>query len=153
MNAILDQAAVHWGHIAPLLSEPTSDDEYDGKVEALDELLDTIGDDENHPLAGLAERLGDLIEAYDETHRPLPDASDVDVLRYLMQEHGVAQSGLPEIGAQPVVSAILAGKRSLNWRQICELSDRFGVPTDAFRGPQTTRGQARPAAGRPGATL
>ena len=53
MNAILDQAALHWAYIAPLLSEPTNDDEYDAKVEALDELLNTIGDDENHPLAGL----------------------------------------------------------------------------------------------------
>lgn len=133
MNAILDQVAMHWAHIAPLLSEPTSDAEYDAKVEALDELLDAIGDDEHHPLAGLAERLGDLIESYDETHRPLPAVAGADVLRYLMQEHGVTQSGLPEIGAQPVVSAVLAGKRSLNWRQICELSDRFGVPTDVFR--------------------
>ena len=35
MNAILDQAAQHWSYIAPLLSEPTNDDEYDAKVKAL----------------------------------------------------------------------------------------------------------------------
>ena len=134
MNAILDQATMHWAYIAPLLSEPESEADYDTKVEALDELLDMVGDDENHPLAGLAARLGDIIEAYDEGHRPMPDASNVDVLRYLMEEHGVTQSNLPEVGAQPVVSAILAGKRSLNWRQICGLSERFGVPTDAFKG-------------------
>ena len=81
-----------------------------------------------------------LIEAYDEKHRPLPQASGAEVLRYLMQEHGVTQRDLPEVGAQPVVSAILSGKRTLNWRQVCELSDRFGVPTDAFKG---SRGHAR----------
>lgn len=134
MNAILDQATMHWAYIAPLLSEPESEADYDTKVEALDELLDMVGDDENHPLAGLVARLSDIIEAYDEEHRPMPDVSNVDVLRYLMEEHGVTQSNLPEVGAQPVVSAILAGKRSLNWRQICGLSERFGVPTDAFKG-------------------
>ncbi|MBW5801195.1 helix-turn-helix domain-containing protein [Halomonas elongata] len=133
MNAILDQAAMHWTHIAPLLSEPENEADYDAKVEALDELLDMVGDDEDHPLAGLAARLGDIIEAYDEEHRPMPAASSVDVLRYLMEEHGVTQSNLPEVGPQPVVSAILAGKRSLNWRQVCELSERFGVPTDVFK--------------------
>lgn len=54
MTAILDQAAMHWAHIAPLLAEPESEADYDAKVEALDELLGAIGDDENHPLASLA---------------------------------------------------------------------------------------------------
>ncbi|GED23580.1 helix-turn-helix domain-containing protein [Halomonas halmophila] len=135
MSAILDQAAMHWPHIAPLLTEPENEEGYDAKVEALDALLDMVGDDEDHPLAGLAARLGDIIEAYDEEHRPMPEASSVDVLRYLMESHGVTQRHMPEIGPQPVVSAILAGKRSLNWRQICGLSKRFGVPTDAFKEP------------------
>lgn len=133
MNAILDQAAMHWTHVAPLLSEPRDEAEYDAKVEALDDLLDMIGDDENHPLTSLAARLGDVIEAYDEAHRAMPEVSGVDVLRYLMAEHGLSQRDLPEVGAQSVVSAVLSGKRSLNWRQICELSTRFCVPTDVFR--------------------
>lgn len=72
-----------------MLSEPVNDDEYDAKVEALDELLDTIGDDEGHPLASLVAHLGDVIEAYDERRRPMPDVSGASVLRYLMAEHGV----------------------------------------------------------------
>ncbi|MBS8269023.1 transcriptional regulator [Halomonas sp. EF61] len=133
MNAVLDEAARHWAYIAPLLSEPVDEADYDAKVEALDELLDVVGDDEDHPLAVLAARLGDVIDAYDTAHRPMPDISGTEVLRYLMAEHGVSQSELPEVGAQSVVSAILAGKRSLNWRQICALSMRFGVATDAFK--------------------
>ena len=35
-----------------------------------------------------------------------------------MQEHGLNQSDLPEVGTQSVVSAVLAGKRSLNLRQV-----------------------------------
>ena len=133
MNAVLDQAATHWQYIAPLLSAPESEDEYDAKVEALDEILSLIGDDETHFLSSLAARLGDLLEAYDDRVRPMPVAGDTDVLRYLMEERGITQSDLPEIGAQSVVSSILSGKRHLNWRQICGLSDRFSIPTDVFR--------------------
>ncbi|MNR66199.1 Antitoxin HigA [compost metagenome] len=49
-----------------------------------------------------------------------------------MQEHGLTQSDLPEIGAQSVVSDILNGKRQLNVRHIRALAERFQVPTDVF---------------------
>ncbi|MGM0544170.1 MAG: helix-turn-helix domain-containing protein [Pseudomonadota bacterium] len=136
MHALVEQATEHWAFIAPLLSDPTTEAEYDLRVEALDEILDLIGDDETHPLASLVERLGDVIGAYDEQHRPMPDVPPADVLRYLMQEHQISQSELPEIGAQPVVSEILNGRRRLNWRQVCELSERFGISTDTFKEPQ-----------------
>jgi len=139
MHTLVEQATQHWSYLAPLLTMPTDDTDYDARVEALDELLDLIGDDESHHLASLASRLGDVIEAYDEERRPLPDVSGVDVLRYLMQEHQISQSELPEIGAQSVVSAILAGRRKLNWRQVCELSERFGIATDTFKEPSPTR--------------
>ncbi|MDT4865489.1 Antitoxin HigA [compost metagenome] len=49
-----------------------------------------------------------------------------------MQEHGLNQSDLPEIGAQSVVSEILKGKRQLNIRHIRALAARFGVPAEVF---------------------
>ncbi|SOC58004.1 HTH-type transcriptional regulator / antitoxin HigA [Chromohalobacter canadensis] len=139
MQTLVEQATKHWSYLAPLLSMPSNDADYDARVDALDELLELIGDDEAHPLASLASRLGDVLEAYDEEHRPMPDVAGSDVLRYLMQEHQISQSGLPELGAQSVVSAILAGRRQLNWRQICELSERFGLSTDMFKEPTPTR--------------
>lgn len=66
----------------------------------------------------------------------MPEVSGSEVLRYLMQEHGIAQSELPEVGAQSVVSEVLSGRRKLNWRQICELSERFGIATDSFKEPR-----------------
>ncbi len=68
-----------------------------------------------------------LIEAYDREHHRLPEASGIDVLRFLMEEHGLAQKDLPEIGGQGVVSEVLAGRRRLNLRQIQALAARFGV--------------------------
>ena len=132
MSALIKQASEHWQHVAPLLHKPASEADYDALVGALDELLATIGDDEDHPLASLACAIGDLLEAYDERQRPMPQASGVEVLRYLMQEHRLSQADLPEVGAQSVISEILGGKRQLNVRQIRALSERFGISTDVF---------------------
>ena len=49
-----------------------------------------------------------------------------------MEQHGLKQADLPEIGAQSAVSAVLGGKRQLDLRQVSALSKRFGVPADAF---------------------
>ena len=49
-----------------------------------------------------------------------------------MEDHGLRQSDLPEIGSQSVVSEVLAGKRKLNARQVKALSRRFGLPADLF---------------------
>ena len=71
--------------------------------------------------------LGTLIHAHEEEHHPIPECSGADVLRLLMDEHGLTQSDLPEIGSQGLVSDILRGKRELNVRQSPALAARFYV--------------------------
>ena len=117
MTIVVKQAAEHWSYVAPLLTKPTTDEAYRQLVEQLDEVLALAGEDEDHPLALLASRMGDLIEAYDEERRPLPTAPGAEVVRAIMQERGLGQADLPEIGAQSVVSEILSGKRQINLRQ------------------------------------
>ena len=41
----------------------------------LDDLIDVVGEDENHPLASLMEAIGVLIEKYEEEH--VPELTDV----------------------------------------------------------------------------
>ena len=120
-----------WRTIAPVLTI-RNEREYNTAMKRLNELLDEIGDDEKHPLYSLLDTLGTLIEAYEEEHHPIPDSSGADVLRYLMDEHGLTQSSLPEIGSQGVVSEVLNGKRELNVRQIRLLAKRFKVSTAVF---------------------
>ena len=132
MSVLIKQAAEHWRFVSPLLRKPESETDYDLLVASLDELLDLIGEDESSPLASLATIMGGLIEAYDHEHRPMPKASGVDVLRYMMREHGLSQSDLPGVGAQSVVSEVLSGKRQLNLRQIRWLAERFGVSVETF---------------------
>jgi HTH-type transcriptional regulator/antitoxin HigA len=54
------------------------------------------------------------------------------MLKFLMQQHGLSQGDLPEVGSQGVVSEILRGKRELNVRQIQALAQRFHLPAGAF---------------------
>jgi HTH-type transcriptional regulator/antitoxin HigA len=77
-------------------------------------------------------QLGESIAAYEVVHHPLPVLPPNEMLRYLMDEHGIKQGELPEVGSQGVVSEVLAGKRRLNARQISALAKRFEVPGDLF---------------------
>jgi HTH-type transcriptional regulator / antitoxin HigA len=126
-----EELQVHWKNIAPLLCI-RNEREYNAAIKHLNELLDEIGDNEKHPLYSLLDTLGTLVHAYEEEHYPVPDVSGAEVLRSLMEEHGLTQSDLPEVGSQGVVSEILSGKRELNVRQIRLLAERFGVSTAVF---------------------
>ncbi len=121
----------HWPTIRPLLTI-RNEREYDRAVKRLNELLDEIGTNERHPLYSFMDTLGTLIEAYEEEHHPVPASSGADMLRYFMEERGLSQSELPEIGSQGVVSEVLNGKRDLNIRQVRALAKRFHVSPAVF---------------------
>ena len=101
-------------------------------VTLLEALLNEVSPDEDHPLMGLVDIVGDLVADYEAQHHSLPEVSGLEALRFLMTQHGLKQGDLPEIGSQGVVSEILTGKRDLNVRQIRALSARFGVSTATF---------------------
>lgn len=101
-------------------------------AEILEALLDETQGNENHPAMGLVDIVGDLIEDYEVEHHPLPEATGVQALKFLMEQHDLRQSDLSEIGSQGVVSEVLAGKRELNIRQMRALSERFGVSAATF---------------------
>ncbi len=134
MNATVDAAIAHWGFVAPLLRPATNEAEYHSLVESLDAILDAGGADEAHPLAGLAAMVGDLVSAWETAHDPMPPDTTTPASRlaFLMEQHGLRQADLPEIGNQAKVSEILAGKRKINLRQAKALSVRFGVPMETF---------------------
>lgn len=121
----------HWATIRPLLTI-RNEREYDQAIKRLNSLLDEIGTNERHPLYGLLDTLGTLIHAYEEKHHALPESSGADMLRFFMDEHGLTQSDLPEVGSQGVMSEILNGNRELNVRQIRALARRFHVSPAVF---------------------
>jgi len=131
MTGIPQELQQHWTALSPLLSL-RNEQEYDRAVEHLNGLLDEVGTDEQHLLYTLLDTLGTLIYAYEEEHHPIPECSGVDVLRFLMEEHGLTQADLPEIGSQSVVSEVLRGQRELNIRQIRALATRFQLSPAVF---------------------
>ena len=131
MNASTLKIEQKWKAIAPYLTI-RNEQEYDNAIARLNILLDEVGTDENHPLYSLMDTLGILIEAYESKHYSLPDCNGVEVLLFLMEEHSLKQSDLPEIGSQGVVSEIINGKRELNTRQIKALAQRFKVSPAVF---------------------
>jgi HTH-type transcriptional regulator/antitoxin HigA len=131
MTLVNEELEAHWTNIAPLLTV-RNEREYNAAVKRLNELLDEIGDNEKHPLYSLLDTLGTLIHAYEEEHYPIPDVTGAEVLRFLIDEHRLNQSDLPEVGSQGVVSEILSGKRELNVRQIRSLAHKFGVSSAVF---------------------
>ena len=131
MTVIPDELQQHWTALSPLFSI-RNEHGYDCAVERLNHLLDEVGTDERHPLYTLLDTIGTLMHAYEEQHHPIPESSGVDVLRFLMDEHGLTQSDMPEVGSQGVVSDILRGKRELNVRQIRALAQRFQVSPAVF---------------------
>ena len=74
-----------------------------------------------------------LIEHYEQQHYSIPDTSPADVLRFLIDQNGLAQRDLaPELGSEATVSLVLSGKRPLTRDHIERLSARFHVSPAVF---------------------
>lgn len=118
--------------LATDISPIRDDSHHQRMVTMLEALLEAAAGDEAHPAMGLVDVVGDLVADYESAHHPLPTASGLDALVFLMAQHGLKQSDLPEIGSQGVVSEVLSGARELNVRQIRALSARFAVSPATF---------------------
>lgn len=117
--------------VVPLGTLRTKKD-YVRATEMLDAILDEIGEDEKHPLAEHRRCAGCLCGEIRSRACPDSRARPAAVLKFLMKQHGLRQTDLPEIGSQGVVSEVLAGRRKLNTRQIKRLARRFGVSAAVF---------------------
>ena len=81
----------------------------------------------------LAELLTLLIEDFEEKRYPWPRAKPLEVLRFLMDQHGLKQKDLVDVfGTPSIVSEVLSGKRELNKDHIKRLSERFHVSPELF---------------------
>lgn len=93
----------------------------------MQEDLDSSGED-------YLDVLTDLVEAYEDLYFPIPDASDVDVLRELMRSNSLGQTELSKkVGiSQSTISAVLKGARKLTKDQIVKLAEFFNIDPTAF---------------------
>lgn len=132
----LNDISAHWvalheqlGLGAPIANAA----QYKRLLACVDALLEDYDDRAGNPMGGLLLLLAERIREYEERTRPWPKtATPAALLAFLMDQHGLRQCDLAEIGAQSVVSAVLSGKRALNLRQAKALATRFHVPMEVF---------------------
>ena len=98
----------------------------------IDALLDEIGDDENHPLADVLDYLADQVRDYEDEHVAIPEAEPREVLRFLMEQHGLKQEDLGDCAPQGRISDILNGKRAISKEIAKRLAERFHVHAELF---------------------
>lgn len=102
---------------------------YLGQVNALLEREDSLSPAERK----LLDLLALLIEDFEDRQYPLPKATPVGVLEFLMDQHGLKQKDLVDVfGAPSIVSEVLSGKRQLNKDHIKRLSKRFRISPALF---------------------
>ena len=121
-----------WPSISMALSPPNEDKELEKLIEFSDHLIDITKGDETHPLMGLLDIVGTLIIDYENRNIQEPEGTPIGCLKLLMNEHGLKQKDLTELGSPGVISEIFSGKRELNKRQIKALSDRFNCNPAIF---------------------
>lgn len=115
-------------HIRPIHDEAG----YDRMVVLMNELLNVVGDNEEHELAGLLELVGDLVSNYEREHFAIEASEPREALRFLIESKGLKQEDLSDIVAQGNLSNILAGRRKISARLAGKLGEFFGVSPALF---------------------
>ncbi len=70
MSTEIQTAQDVWPMLAPVVFVPHAESEYQQLVSMLDDLIDVVGENEEHPLASWMEVIGVLIEKYEDEHVP-----------------------------------------------------------------------------------
>ncbi len=74
-----------------------------------------------------------LIAAHEESKWPHRASSVADLIRHLMDQHGLTRADMiPILGTESRVSEVLSGKKQLSMAMIQRLRARFHVPADVL---------------------
>jgi HTH-type transcriptional regulator/antitoxin HigA len=108
-----------------------NDQELAAYTEALFELTALVKPSRSE--AAAIELLTMLVDRYEQEHYSVPAADAVSVVRFLIEQQGLAQRDLiPQFGSERAVSMFLTGQRKLTLDQVRKLSARFKLPADVF---------------------
>jgi HTH-type transcriptional regulator/antitoxin HigA len=86
---------------------------------------------------GRLEAQARLIAAYEERKRPRRPPSIADLIRHLMDQHGLTRADMvPILGTPSRVSEVLRGKKGLSIAMVQRLRARFRVSADLLPSPK-----------------
>lgn len=116
--------------IAPI----QNDEDYDRALVMLDQLLEHIGENDQHPLADLLEGLIARVVAYQETAQHVPRPNPDMQLRLLLESKGLTQQQLAATtGITPdEISNLANGQQAFSATQAKTLADVLGVSPNVF---------------------
>jgi HTH-type transcriptional regulator / antitoxin HigA len=109
-------------------------------------LVDRLWDSEDPSDVVRLQAQARLIAAYEESRWPRRPPSTAELIRHLMDQHGLTRADMvPLLGTPSRVSEVLRGKKELSMAMVQRLRARFRVPADLLIPPPK---EARRAAKR-----
>src|SRR6202790_4840276 len=88
---------------------------------------------------------GGLLAAYEESKWPRRPPSTAELIRHLMDQHGLTRADMiPILGTPSRVSEVLRGKKGLSMAMVQRLRARFRVPADLLLPPPKKAPSRRP---------
>ena len=107
-----------------------NDDQLEKALERISELLDSAP---GSPDADELEVLSLVVHAYEEKHHPIAPPDPIDMLHFLMDQHGLKPKDLVDVfGTSGRTSEVLKKQRPLTLAMIRKLSAKFGVSADSL---------------------
>jgi HTH-type transcriptional regulator/antitoxin HigA len=112
-------------------------------------LVDRLWDSDDPADVARLQAQARLIAAYEQGKWPHRPPSTAELIRHLMDQHGLTRADMvPILGTPSRVSEVLAGKKQLSMAMVQRLRTRFRVPADVLipLPKQARRGTKRAAA-------
>lgn len=117
-----------------------TDDDHAAALEVIDRLW---GADPATPEGARLEVLLTLVDAYEETHHPMPPSDPVSAITFMIDQRGLTRRDLePMIGSRARVAEVLNRRRALTLPMIRRLSEGLGIPADILVRAYPTRDAA-----------
>ena len=111
-----------------------SDAELNRAIENVNELVDRGFENLTHGEEAYLDVLSDLVEKYENTHHPIPDASPVEMLKFFIEDRQTNQRAVALSSgiAVSTMSEILAGRRRMNLEHMQKLAALFKIDVGVF---------------------
>jgi HTH-type transcriptional regulator / antitoxin HigA len=116
------------GFLDPISSQA----DFDATEALLDEITDRMESPDDPRYIVLFRLLAERLNAWEEAHVPMPEATPQQRLQFLMQQQNLKQADLNDLVDQSTLSKILRGQREISKNLAKKLATRFGTSVEMF---------------------
>ena len=123
-----------WPKVQPLIGRIANNKQHKERLQYLEKLMEARVSSNENPgaLSQLIALVSESVENYEKERFSFDISDPIGNLKFLMEQHGLTQKDLSEIGTQGRVSEILSGKRPLSKKHIEIFARRFDVSPAVF---------------------